>query len=201
MSEQSNTYQVKSIRVEKLFGHYDYQLPAEGESLGDVGIIYGQNGAGKTTLLTLAFHLLSPASNAGHRTKITEVPFQYLEVVLQDGSRVSARKDPQLLIGPCQFTIARPSGEKFTLRVPEPPSTISVENISASIDIEKLPREMRAEVERALERQRFYVQLKDLESIVLMLTSDRILLGDSVKDAPKPFEPRAEAMSQELLNA
>jgi energy-coupling factor transporter ATP-binding protein EcfA2 len=192
MSHQDHPYQIRSVRVDKLFGRYDYRLPAENESLSDVSIIYGQNGAGKTTLLTLAFHLLSAANNAGHRTKVTEVPFLYLEVTLLDGSMLTAKKDPQLLVGPSEFSISRPNGAKCSIRLPAPPEPIDVDSIGPSIDVEKLPKEMRPPVERALERRRFYQELKSFETNVLLLTSDRMLLGDAVKDTPRAIEIKAD---------
>ena len=110
------------MSVTKLFGRYNYTLPASNQFLDDVNILYGENGAGKTTLLSLVFHLLSPAENAGHRNQIYEIPFVQLEVALKDGTRISAKKDPQLLVGPVEFRITgihqRPVTWRFTPGVP-----------------------------------------------------------------------------------
>ena len=78
-----------SIRVSKLFGQFDYQLPNSG-SLTNPAILYGDNGVGKSTLLTLVFHLLSSAGDRGHRTAIWNTTFQSLSVVLKDNIELSA---------------------------------------------------------------------------------------------------------------
>lgn len=80
------------VEVDKLFGYYDYTIPAPSDEapLGDVVILYGDNGSGKTTLLKLIFHLLSAANNRGHRSSLYEIPFQRLLVVLNDGSNIGA---------------------------------------------------------------------------------------------------------------
>ena len=51
---------------------------------------------------------------------------------------------------------------------------------------------MRQQVSRALEQKRFFEELRKLEITVFMLTSDRILLGDSVRDTPRP-DPRGDS--------
>ena len=71
---KSNMHHIKSIKVTGLFGRYTYQLPAEGQTLSDLNIVYGENGVGKTTLLTLVFNSLSPATNKGHRHRIADTP-------------------------------------------------------------------------------------------------------------------------------
>ena len=185
---------IRSISVTKLFGRYNYTLPASNQFLDDVNILYGENGAGKTTLLSLVFHLLSPAENAGHRNRISETPFVQLEVALKDGTRISAKKDPQLLVGPVEFRITgihqRPVTWRFTPGVPTLGS-IKAEDLPNNIDLERLPNEMRQQVSRALEQKRFFEELRKLEITVFMLTSDRILLGDSVRDTPRP-DPRGD---------
>lgn len=180
-------HNLRSIHVTKLFGRYDYTLPASNQLLDDLNIIYGENGAGKTTVLSLVFHLLSPAENAGHRGRIAEVPFAFLEVTLQDGTKISAKKDSQLLVGPVEFRIATPSAKAAIWKFSpgQAGSSIRIEDLPDSIDLERLPTEMRHQVTVALAQRRFFEELKKFRIIVFMLTSDRILLGDSVKEVPR----------------
>ena len=51
----------------------------------------GNNGVGKSTLLRLAFHLLSAASDRGHRTALYKTDFRQLEVALASGVRLTAK--------------------------------------------------------------------------------------------------------------
>lgn len=195
---------LRSITVTKLFGRYNYTLPTTSQLLDDVNILYGQNGAGKTTLLSLVFHLLSPSENAGHRGRIAETPFYQLTVTLHDGTTLSAAKDPQLLVGPVDFRISSPRSEPIVWRfIPGAPLSIKYEDLPKTIDLNKLPDEMREQVAGALDRRRFFEELRRLDLKVFMLTSDRILLGDSVRDTvrtdPRPDSPRARARLAEMV--
>ncbi|MBV7408168.1 AAA family ATPase [Maritimibacter sp. DP1N21-5] len=83
---------IESIKVEKLFGHFDYEVP-EGGTLKNPSILYGDNGVGKSTLLTLVFHLLSSAGDRGHRTAIYGTPFLSLSVRLKNGYTLKAERE------------------------------------------------------------------------------------------------------------
>ncbi|MGE0103164.1 MAG: AAA family ATPase [Blastocatellales bacterium] len=80
---------ISSIKLQGLFGLYDYNIPKEG-TLSDATILYGDNGVGKSTILRLAFHLLSAANNRGHRTQLYKTEFQRIEVMLSSGTMLSA---------------------------------------------------------------------------------------------------------------
>jgi predicted ATPase len=80
---------ITGIRVQGLFGLYDYKLPRSGE-FSNATILYGDNGVGKSTLLRLAFHLLSGADDKGHRTALYEADFDKLEVDLASGITLTA---------------------------------------------------------------------------------------------------------------
>lgn len=82
---------ISRMRVEGLFGLYTYELPDRG-SLSEAAILYGDNGAGKSTLLRLAFHMLSPANNRGHRTALRDVGYQSFEVELSSGVVLKAQR-------------------------------------------------------------------------------------------------------------
>lgn len=81
---------ITTIRVDKLFGLYTYELPEKG-GFSNATILYGDNGVGKSTLLRLAFHLLSAANNRGHRNALFKVDFETLEVGLASGVELKAR--------------------------------------------------------------------------------------------------------------
>lgn len=81
---------ISRIEVKALFGLYTYVVPTSG-SLENAAILYGDNGVGKSTLLRLVFHLLSAANNRGHRTALYKAEFEFLEVSLTTGIRLTAR--------------------------------------------------------------------------------------------------------------
>lgn len=85
---------IKQIKVEKLFGKYNYTLDFTefGNELPKLGIIYGLNGTGKTTILKLIYHLLSSSDKMGHRTFIFNTLFSSISVTLTDGTVVTARR-------------------------------------------------------------------------------------------------------------
>ncbi|MDE9483373.1 AAA family ATPase [Xenorhabdus bovienii] len=83
---------IKSIYVEKLFGLYTYDF--DNDKLNNSAVIfYGDNGVGKSTLLRLAFHLLSPSNDRGHRTALVETNFQLLKVELTSGYILTAKSN------------------------------------------------------------------------------------------------------------
>jgi energy-coupling factor transporter ATP-binding protein EcfA2 len=184
---KSNMHHIKSIKVTGLFGRYTYQLPAEGQTLSDLNIVYGENGVGKTTLLTLVFNSLSPATNKGHRHRIADTPFKHLEIHLVDGTKITATKDKQLLTGPVLFAITTPDKSKIQWRFIPGPSEpkFPLENLPQSIDPKQLPADIRKDVVYAIEKRDFFVELSKLKVDTFMLTADRILLGDKVQDAER----------------
>lgn len=80
---------ISAIRIQGLFGMYAYNLPEEGV-LSNAAILYGENGFGKSTILRLAFHLLSAATNRGHRNALFDTYFHKLEVDLSNGVQLGA---------------------------------------------------------------------------------------------------------------
>ncbi|WP_419794776.1 AAA family ATPase [Pseudomonas palleroniana] len=83
---------ISSIYVEKLFGLYCYRLPETG-ALTNASILYGDNGVGKSTILRLVFHLLSSATDRGHRNALYNAPFGKIEVLLDSGVLLSAARE------------------------------------------------------------------------------------------------------------
>ena len=176
-------HHVKSISVENLFGRYSYSMPASDQDLTELNILYGNNGAGKTTLLNLLFHMLSPSDRREHRTKIADTPFSHLVVTLNDGTTLQAKKNSQLLIGPVHFSITKPETPRIDWHFS--PGTergsIKIEDLPPDIDVKKLPASIRDEVIRAIAKRDFHKALGDIEVVTYMLTSDRMLMGDSLE--------------------
>lgn len=84
---------IKKIAIEKLFGHYNYNLFL-GKNVDDkILILYGDNGCGKSTVLNLAFHLLAPERGQGHKTAIARIPFKKFSVELSSGETVVAERN------------------------------------------------------------------------------------------------------------
>lgn len=187
MKTSQPSHHIKSISVTRLFGRYTYSLPASGEDLKELNILYGENGAGKTTLLSLVFHLISPAVNKSHKTQIAQTPFQTLTVVLNDGTVLTASKDEQLLIGTTNFNIIEKNGDITSYRFNPRAESIAIdaENLPDNIDVDKLPNEIREDIKLALRKKYYFEKLSTIRISCYMLTSDRILLGDSVEDSRK----------------
>jgi energy-coupling factor transporter ATP-binding protein EcfA2 len=107
----SNTSRfVRRIWVEKLFGHYTYDLKLDsddGRSLSKLLVLYGDNGSGKTTLLKLIFNLLASQRGRGHKTYLARVPFHQLKVELLDGTVIHARRPDDNLRGGFRMSILK----------------------------------------------------------------------------------------------
>ena len=91
--------------MNRLFGHLTYDLQAESDDISRIFILYGDNGSGKTTILNCIFHLLSPATNRGHRGALAKVPFSRFSVTLGNGAVVTARRTPDSLIGSFEMSL------------------------------------------------------------------------------------------------
>ena len=83
---------IESIKIDGLYGLYDYHLPNDG-GLTNAVILYGDNGVGKSTILRIVFHMLSCANNRGHRTALFNSDFDNLEVHLSSGITLVARRN------------------------------------------------------------------------------------------------------------
>lgn len=182
MANKELPHHVSSISIEDLFGRYSYSMPAENQELNDLNILYGNNGAGKTTLLSLLYHMISPLDKREHRTKIAEIPFSNLIVKLSDGTTIQAKNNSQLLIGPVHFSIQRSGQQKieWNFSPSNDRNAIQVEDLPDNIIIKKLPMSIRDDVARAIAQRNFHAALGKLEVTTYMLTSDRILMSDSL---------------------
>jgi energy-coupling factor transporter ATP-binding protein EcfA2 len=180
------------MAISGLFGQYDYAIPADG-ALTDAAILYGDNGSGKTTLLNLAFHMLSPADNRGHRTAIAYVPFRHFEMELTDGTTLSATREADKLVGGYRLDLRRPSGEAARWdyqpgpRPTERLEQLELQRLHGTIAVARV-RHRRRSGELA-----YLLLLKELDIGVYLLSADRQLSSDS-------FEPgREEPDIRELL--
>ena len=98
---------IKWIRLDDLFGLYNYVIPGSGQTLSRTPILYGENGLGKTNILRILFHLLSPAGDAGHRTALGSIKFRRAEVGLSNAVTVRAIRDEGRLEGAMRLEVAR----------------------------------------------------------------------------------------------
>ena len=103
---KKNQLAIKSIKIEKLFGYYDYNLPFDTSSdISKLLIIYGDNGSGKTTLLKLIFWLVSSADRSGYKSKIASTKFKSIVITFENGIEIGAFRDNTLLIGDYNYFI------------------------------------------------------------------------------------------------
>jgi predicted ATPase len=107
---------VRRIYVERLFGHFTYDLSVgASNSCGPLLILYGDNGSGKTTLFQMLFHLLHPAAKAGHRTFLANSIFRRFEVELANGARVTAERIQDRLLGTFGMTVQSVDGTVYAV--------------------------------------------------------------------------------------
>ncbi|WP_430466627.1 AAA family ATPase [Winogradskyella ouciana] len=90
---------IKEIKVSKLFGHYNYQLPNanENKELNKLFILYGDNGSGKTTVLNLIFYLLSTKDKSGYKTKLAQTKFEKFSIKLNNGIEIGALRKNSII--------------------------------------------------------------------------------------------------------
>ncbi|MCK4347239.1 MAG: hypothetical protein KAW47_01350 [Thermoplasmatales archaeon] len=88
------TRSIRRISVEKLFGMHNYDLSISDGAIAPekILIFYGDNGSGKTSILKIAFHLLAPEDNAGHKSEVAPIPFKRFEIDLHDDTRIWAER-------------------------------------------------------------------------------------------------------------
>ena len=96
-----NNFQIESIKVEKLFGLYDYVLTKSKEESDNLIILYGDNGTGKSTILRIIYYLFSTQRNVGHKSQI--------EIKLICGDIVIAERNNEngLLVGSYNLSYIR----------------------------------------------------------------------------------------------
>ena len=111
---------VARVVVEKLFGHYTYNLqPSKGtlHSVSRLALLYGDNGSGKTTIAQLMFHLLSPGDERGHRTFLGTTRFKRFSVHFGDGTSISAERPGARLQGPYRIVSRKRNRKKLEVHV------------------------------------------------------------------------------------
>ena len=195
-------HHIKSIAVKRLFGRYSYRIPGDGAALSDLNILYGENGLGKTTLLTLVFQMLMIDKFPGYADSISKMAFESFEITLNDGSKISASKDKQLLIGETLFSISNESEVYVKWQyVPGSHGNLASSALPENIDVSKLPKSMRDRVISILNQKEYFNKLGALESSAYLLTSDRMLLGDfKVSDRDNRLGPeRSRLKISELV--
>lgn len=103
----NNPLSITKIKVEKLFGNYDYTLPySTVTDISKLLIIYGDNGTGKTTILKLFFYLLSTRSKSGYKTIIAETKFKKFSIHFQNGFEIGASRNDSI-IGSYEYYISK----------------------------------------------------------------------------------------------
>jgi len=196
LDELMMTTLISTIRVEKLFGLYTYDIPTVGQ-LTNATILYGDNGVGKSTLLRLVFHLLSAADNRSHRTSLYRTDFQRLEVGLSSGVRLTARvleSEPvkllllEVLQGEKQLAVweYRPRNQ-----MPLFDEEIVFEETNERGVIRRLRPARKRELEGVPQGEQAYLDaLKNNVPTLFILNADRRLSSDSVPDPSDEMELR-----------
>jgi len=105
---------IKRIKVDKLFGLYDYEIPSKEEkkNIDTIMILYGENGSGKTTILTVVFHLLATEKTKGHKTIVSHVKFRSIKIELSNGVEIIARRKQDSLIGTFEMEVIKNEKER-----------------------------------------------------------------------------------------
>lgn len=171
---------IESVAISGLFGKYGYRLPEKRGPLDPrLFILYGDNGSGKTTILFLLHHLLSQATDRGHKSAIARIPFENVTVNLSNGNSLRARRED---VARSDFRLEVLSGTEVVAgRLYEPSD-------DGLIPVAKSKRDKHEENELT----RTYGQLIGLRSYTL--TDDRQLDSDQLADA---YEKEAEASGEQ----
>ena len=93
---------ITEIKIEKLFGKYNYVISNDNSFSNDFPkllILYGDNGSGKTTILNLIFYLLSHIRGKGHKSKVTTIPFSRVEITLANKVKIITERPNDSLVG------------------------------------------------------------------------------------------------------
>lgn len=162
-------YAIVGIEVEGLFGYINQRLLTDRgnrDKISRLAILYGENGTGKTTLLRLAFHLLSPRTDRGHKTWIAATPFKSLSITLRDGTRVQATRE-EARVGDYTFSVKCPRKRVLT------------HHIKAKTNSTIEPYDFSPELQQAL---------LDRASSVFFLRDDRLIEVEISVEAPSLWE-------------
>ena len=157
---------ITEIRIEQLFGRYDYRIRLGGDSddeMPQMSLLYGDNGTGKTTILNLVFHLLSSDPDRGHKSSIAQMPFRDLSVVFSDGTKIFASRQPEELIGAFEFGWDPTEGSPGHVTLSVDPETGNLARDGAAHELEPLLK-----------------KISSFVPAVYYLGDDRTLKGDAL---------------------
>ncbi len=117
-----NLLSIKSIKVEQLFGYFDYEIPDEDtKDISKLLIIYGDNGSGKTTLLKILFWLLSSRDKSGYKSKLASTKFKSISIKFENDFEISAIRESKKLIGSFTYSVKSKGKEAKTVKLKASP--------------------------------------------------------------------------------
>lgn len=111
---------ISKIRIEKLFGKYDYYITSDQKNIVDFSrliIFYGDNGTGKTTILKLIYNLLTPKRRGGHKSFLAKIRFKNFEIEFNDGTSIKVYRSEKRIIGSYSVSISENGGEVLNINL------------------------------------------------------------------------------------
>ncbi|MDQ6524053.1 AAA family ATPase [Nocardioides sp. LHD-245] len=186
---------VRSLEVVELFGRYSYRvLVPEGARTDRLVLFYGDNGKGKTTILRLLWHLLSPAADRHHRSRIAKIPFKNFLVHLEDGSSIEASR-PAPVAGPYSIVVRDRSGQAISHgEWPTSKGALSDWDLDTlRANLSHLPKELKDEAERSASRLVYLEMLANLGARPYFLADDRNIYNDDLDETAKERRLREHA--------
>lgn len=165
---------IRRIATKRLLTVFDYDLLLPGDTThqaGDLTLFYGDNGSGKTTILTMLFHVLSPGKGRGHRTQLSEIPFQSFSIYFDNQAAIELSRDTDEA-GTYNVLLQWPLGDQTKF----------------SFDPEAEGQFVPPSAERV-----YHKFLSALDLSVFFLTADREIFADTWEEDEDHFELRHSA--------
>ena len=158
---------ITDIQVNRLFNRHNYNLDLERDQQDEqsrFSILYGDNGRGKTTILKLIYDILTFYQNPLAISRIRSVPFQEFGIVFSDGTKITAIRRSNDIVGDFVMEFVDYKQDRTTVNIDEEtePNSSLEDGPSAKPELDALSR-----------------AISDLDLSVIFVDDNRVLHGET----------------------